>query len=211
MFKDPQKAGKLISFSFALVLFIIANVILARINKKIKKNTAEISTIEKNFEANLSNLLIGKEEFSKGELYITLGMMTFDEIHQLSSIYTPVSNSMIRGLSSLKETLPDDSKPKWKFEIDDLEAAFKESTGKADMQAFMITFRQAYEKFGQLHSESETYNAKLANQKQELKNELSSLSASSNLLLTINSVILLIQLFFTNLFDLFFKKKKESQ
>ena len=139
MLKKPKYLGKIIGFSIALTLFIIANGLQSSTNSRLGKIKGEIESIERYQEAHSKYMMSGEDDFQKGQLFLTIGLMTRDVDHDLNSVYEPVAISMIGGLSSLNKTLPEDRQGHWETKIEELKDEFLMAK-KGDISQFSSVF-----------------------------------------------------------------------
>ena len=207
----PRQKGKIVGFTISLTLFIIANFIQSSMNSKIKNINDEISKIEKNQEFHTKNMLLGEECFQKGQLYVTFSMMTIDENHPINMIYNPVAINFIGGLQFLNEILPEKDQTKWKEKIEKVSIGFKSLDHDAGINEFYELFNSGTLIFKELFDATQKYGDEMAEQKNRLRIKVNRYTYYSNLLQSLNMIILLFQLFFDKLFDLFLEIREEKQ
>lgn len=76
---------------------------------------------------------------------------------------------------------------------------------------FQLVFMKSTLVFAELYSESRKQSEAMANLKEQLQKKADGHAFYSHLLLTVNTIILLIQLFFNSLFDLFIDWREEKR
>ncbi len=207
----PRQKAKIVGFIISLSLFIIANFFQSSLNSKVREINGRISDIERNQEFQTKNMLMGKDCFENGQLYLTLGVMTKDEEHDISNIFNPVSNYFIQGLESLNATLPESDQIGWKEKIKKLSFEFDRLSSNSDLNQFYLSFSAGVVIFKELFEASNQQSEQMADQKNLFRIKAEGYSFYSNLLLIVNTIILLIQLFFNSLFDLFLERREEKQ
>lgn len=203
-----KNRGKIISFIFALVLFIIGNFIQRHYEKQQGTIEGLMAEVEKKQEQFLKNTLLAKSQFAEGQLFITLGLMTADAMHPAQNVFIPIQQNMTQGLDLLNLTTPPSSQADNQHQIDNIKNAFTTSIQQTgDISG---PFTEAVALFNKLAGQAAVHEQTLADQLKTYRADKQKLQSASNIILWINTIILLIQLFFSSFYEMITEKKEAA-
>ena len=203
-----KNRGKIISFIIALVLFIIGNFIQRHYEKQQGTIEGLMAEVEKKQEQFLKNTLLAKSQFAEGQLFITLGLMTADAMHPAENVFIPIQQNMTQGLDLLNLTTPPSTQPDNQQQIDNVKSAFTTSIQQTgDISG---PFTEAVALFNKLAGQAAVHEQTLADQLKTYRADKQKLQSASNIILWINTIILLIQLFFSSFYEMITEKKEAA-
>jgi hypothetical protein len=203
-----KNRGKIISFIIALVLFIIGHFIQRHYNKQQGTIEGLMAEVEKKQEQFLKNTLLAKSQFAEGQLFITLGLMTADAMHPAENVFIPIQQNMTQGLDLLNLTTPPQNQAGNQQQIDNVKNAFTSSIQQTgDISA---PFMEAVTLFNKLAGQASVHEQALADQLKTYRTDKQKLRSASNIVLWINTIILLIQLFFSSFYEMLTQKKEAA-
>ncbi|HSR38987.1 MAG TPA: hypothetical protein VLL95_08735 [Phnomibacter sp.] len=203
-----KNRGKIISFIIALVLFIIGNFIQRHYEKQQGTIEGLMADVEKKQEQFLKNTLLAKAQFSEGQLFITLGLMTADAMHPAENVFIPIQQNMTQGMDLLNLTTPPSTQPDNQQQIDNVKSAFTTSIQQTgDISG---PFTEAVALFNKLAGQAAVHEQTLADQLKTYRADKQKLQSASNIILWINTIILLIQLFFSSFYEMITEKKEAA-
>jgi hypothetical protein len=203
-----KNRGKIISFIMALVLFIIGNFIQRHYDKQQGTIDGLMADVEKRQEQFLKNTLLAKSQFVEGQFFVTLGLMTADAIHPVQNVFIPIQQNMTQGLDLLNLTTPPSNQATNQQQIDNVKNAF--TTSIQQTGDISSPFTEAISLFNKLAGQASVHEQTMTDQLKTYRADKQKLQSASNIVLWINTIILLIQLFFSTFYEMITEKKEAA-